>query len=91
MTTAEFVWRSVSADDFWVVDVIDAIEDLFRADPAPTHLRADNGLELIFPSVQEWCTGNRAGVEFIPPGLIWVNHDVKSFISRFRNECLNIR
>jgi putative transposase len=34
--------------------------------------------------------GERAGLHFIPPGQPWRNGSLESFISRVRDECLNI-
>jgi transposase InsO family protein len=72
------------------IDVIDAIEELFKQHPAPTHLRMDNGPEFIAHALQEWCTGNGSATEYIPPGSPWENPFVESFNGRFRDEFLNI-
>ncbi|MCX5946902.1 MAG: DDE-type integrase/transposase/recombinase [Cyanobacteria bacterium] len=72
------------------VDVIDAIEELFKQYPAPTNLRMDNGPEFIAHALQEWCTGNGSATEYIPPGSPWENPLVESFSGRFRNEFLSI-
>jgi transposase InsO family protein len=72
------------------VDVITAIEELLGEYRAPTHLRMDNGPEFIVQALQEWCTGNGSGTEYIPPGSPWENPFVESFNSRFRDELLNI-
>jgi len=72
------------------MDVIDTIEELLKQYPAPTHLRMDNGPEFIAHALQEWCTGNGSGAEYIPPGSPWENPFVESFNSRLRDEFLNI-
>jgi len=72
------------------MDVIDTIEKLLKQYPAPTHLRMDNGPEFIAHALQEWCTGNGSGAEYIPPGSPWENPFVESFNSRLRDEFLNI-
>ena len=72
------------------VDVIDAIEELFKQHPTPTHLRMDNGPEFIAHSLREWCTGKGSATEYIPPGSPWENPFVESFNGRFRDEFLNI-
>ena len=50
----------------------------------------DNGSEFIAHALQEWCTGNRSGTEYIPPGSAWENPFVDSFNGRLRDEFLNI-
>lgn len=72
------------------VDVIAAIEELLGQYPAPTHLRMDNGPEFVAHALQEWCTGNGSGTEYIPPGSPWENPFVESFNGRLRDEFLNI-
>ena len=72
------------------VDVIDTIEELLKLYPPPTHLRMDNGPELIAHALQEWCTGSGTGTAYIPPGSPWENPFVESFNGRFRDEFLNI-
>ncbi len=47
--------------------VAEHIEELLGQYPAPTHLRMDNGPEFIAHALQEWCTGNGSGTEYIPP------------------------
>ena len=72
------------------MDVISAIEELLGPYPAPTHLRMDNGPEFIAHELQEWCTDNGSGTEYILPGSPWENPFVESFNARFRDEFLNI-
>jgi len=72
------------------VDVISAIKELLGQYPAPTHLRMNNGPEFIAHALQEWCTGNGSGTEYISPGSPLENPFVKSFNGRFRDEFLNI-
>jgi transposase InsO family protein len=50
----------------------------------------DNGPEFITHALKEWCTGNRSGTAYIPPGSPYENPFVESFNSRFRDEFLNI-
>jgi transposase InsO family protein len=50
----------------------------------------DNGPEFIAHALQEWCTGNRSGTEYISPGSPWENPFVVSFNGRLRDEFLNI-
>ena len=72
------------------VDVIDTIEELLKLYPAPTHLRMENGAELIAHALQEWCTRSGSGMAYIEPGSAWENPFVKSFNGRLRYEFLNI-
>ena len=72
------------------VDVIDTIEELLKLYPAPTHLRMENGAELIAHALQEWCTRSGSGMAYIEPGSAWENPFVKSFNGRLRDEFLNI-
>ncbi len=67
------------------MDVIDTIEKLLKQHPAPTHLRMDNGPELIAHALHERCTGSGSGAEYIPPGSPWENPFVESFNSRLRD------
>ena len=73
------------------MDVIDTIEELLKQYPAPTHLRMDNGPELIAHALQELCTGSGSGAECIPPGSPWENPFVESFNGRLRDKFLNIK
>jgi putative transposase len=58
--------------------VIDTIEELLKLYPLPTHLRMDNGPELIANALQEWCTGSGCNTAYIPPGSPWENPYVGS-------------
>jgi hypothetical protein len=40
------------------IDVIDSIKELLNQYPAATHLRMNNGPELIANALQKWCTGS---------------------------------
>ena len=71
-------------------EVIDTIEELLRLYPAPTHLRMDNGPELIANALKEWCRRSGCNTAYIPPGSPWENPFVESFNSRFRDEFLHI-
>jgi putative transposase len=72
------------------VDVITAIEELLGPYRAPAHLRMDNGPEFIAHALQEWCTGNGSGTEYIPPGSPWENPFVESFNGGLIGEFPNI-
>jgi putative transposase len=72
------------------VDVIDTIEELLKLYPPLTHLRMDNGSEVIAHALQEWCTGGGAGTAFIEPGSPWENPFAESFNGRLRDEFLNL-
>ena len=58
--------------------MIDTIEELLKLYPPPTHLRMDNGPELIAHVLQKWCIGSGTGTAYIPPGSPWDNPFVES-------------
>lgn len=72
------------------VDVIDMIEELLKFYPVPIHLQMFSGPEFFAYPQQECCVRsgyNMAYILLCPP---WENPFVESFISRFRDELLNI-
>ena len=71
-------------------DVVDTLDRLVEAHGAPTHIRADNGPELVAAAIQDWCRCSGTNAMYIEPGSPWENAYVESFNGRVRDECLNI-
>ncbi len=71
-------------------DVMVELKRLMTLFGAPGFIRCDNGPEFIAMAVQEFLS--EAGVEtlFIEPGSPWENGYSESFMSRFRDELLNL-
>ena len=55
----------------------------------PQHIRSDNGSEFIAQKIQQWLRENQIKKLYIDPGSSWQNAYIESFLSRFRDECLN--
>ena len=55
----------------------------------PEHIRSDNGIEFIAQKIQAWLRDTQIKTLYIDPGSPWQNGYIKSFHSRFRDECLN--
>ncbi len=72
------------------VDVIDMIEELLKFYPVPIHLQMFSGPEFFAYPQQECCVRSGYNITYIPLGPPWENPFVESFISRFRDELLNI-
>jgi transposase InsO family protein len=66
------------------------IERLVTERGMPSHLRMDNGPELISDALREWCRLRGAATVYIEPGSPWENPFVESFNGRARDELLNI-
>ena len=79
------VARSCDADQ-----VVTIIEALVAERGAPTHLRMDNGPELIAWALRDWCRLAGTTTTYIEPGSPWENPFVESFNGRARDELLNI-
>jgi transposase InsO family protein len=79
------VARNCTADD-----VVTEIEQLVAQRGAPTHLRMDNGPELIAWALRDWCRLHGTMTSYIEPGSPWENPFVESFNGRVRDELLNI-
>jgi putative transposase len=78
------VGRTCTADD-----VVGEIERLVAERGAPTHLRMDNGPELVAWALQEWCRMSGTGTTYIDPGSPWQTPYIESFNGRARDELLN--
>ena len=79
------VARNCTADD-----VVTIIEALVAERGAPSHLRMDNGPELIAWALRDWCRLHDTTTSYIEPGSPWENPFVESFNGRGRDELLNI-
>jgi transposase InsO family protein len=71
-------------------DVMVELERLMMLHGAPTFIRCDNGPEFIARAVQEFLCEANVGTLFIAPGSPWENGYSESFMSRFRDELLNL-
>jgi len=69
--------------------VIDTMRDLFEIHDVPTHVRSDNGPELIAVALRRWLLRRGTGTLYIEPGSPWENGYTESFNSRLRDELLN--
>ncbi len=88
----EYTRRSLSLEvgrRFTSQDVIDTMRVLFEIYGTPTHIRSDNGPELIANELRRWLARRGTGTLFIEPGSPWENAYVESFNSRLRDELLN--
>ncbi|MCG8466781.1 MAG: IS3 family transposase [Gemmatimonadetes bacterium] len=70
-------------------DVIDTMRTLFERHGPPTHVRSDNGPEMIATELRKWLVRRGTGTLFIEPGSPWENGYTESFNSRLRDELLN--
>jgi putative transposase len=69
--------------------VIEQLEQLFREQGAPEHLRSDNGGEFIATKLKQWLERSGTQTAYIEPGHPWENGYAESFIGKLRDECLN--
>lgn len=69
--------------------VMGVLWKLFQRLGRPKYLRSDNGPEFIAKAVQRWLNSLGTETVYIEPGKPWQNGVAESFISRFRDECLN--
>lgn len=70
--------------------VVDAVAQIAATRGAPTHLRMDNGPELVAEALRDWCRLSGTHTAYIEPGAPWQNGHIESFNGRLRDECLNI-
>jgi transposase InsO family protein len=56
----------------------------------PTHIRCDNGPELIAHALRDWCREGSVLTAYIEPGSPWQNPYVESFNGRARDEVLDV-
>jgi putative transposase len=55
----------------------------------PTHIRSDNGPEMIAATLRAWLARVGAGTLYITPGSPWENGYCESFNGKLRDELLN--
>lgn len=70
------------------VDVIEVLSHLYILRGVPTHIRSDNGPEIIAKALWEWIAAVGANA-YIMPGSPWENGYCESFNSKLRDELLN--
>ena len=88
----EYTRRSLALEvgrHFTSQDVIEIMRVLFEIHGAPTHVRSDNGSELIAVALRRWLARRGTGTLFIKPGSPWGNAYGESFNSRLRDELLD--
>jgi putative transposase len=88
----EFTRRSLALEVgrcFTSEDVIEVMRVLFELHGAPTHIRSDNGPEMIADGLRRWLARRGTGTLYIAPGSPWENAYAESFNSRLRDELLN--
>ena len=69
-------------------DVLEVLNELFRARGVPVHLRSDNGSEFTAKGVRAWLKKLEIKPLFIEPGSPWENGYVESFNGKMRDELL---
>jgi putative transposase len=80
------VARSITAED-----TVATLERLVsRRGAAPTHIRCDNGPELIARALRDWCRASGTATAYIEPGSPWQNPFIESFNGRARDEVLDL-
>lgn len=77
-------FRSCTADA--LIAVLDEI--IATTGRTPTHIRMDNGTEMIAHAMADWCRSTGVDPAFIDPGSPWQNGICESFNGRFRDEFL---
>ena len=70
--------------------VADVVAQIAATRGAPTHLRMDNGPELVAGALRDWRRLSGTHTAYIEPGAPWQNGHIESFNGRLRDECLNI-
>ena len=70
-------------------DVIDILADVMQVRGVPTHLRSDNGPEMIARVLRRWLGQLGTQPVYISPGSPWENGYCESFNGRLRDELLN--
>lgn len=70
-------------------DVIALVKQTIAQHGAPEFIRSDNGSEFIAHELRAWLAAEQIKTIYIQPASPWQNGFVKSFHSRYRDECLN--
>lgn len=66
------------------------LEELLANRPAPKFFRSDNGPEFIARSLAVFLSMKKVGSHFIKPGSPWQNGHAESFVSRLRDDILDV-
>ena len=69
--------------------VVRVLDRIVEARGLPEAITVDNGPEFRSKALDRWAYENQVILDFIRPGKPVDNCFIESFISRFRNECLN--
>jgi transposase InsO family protein len=69
-------------------DVLQVFADLMQVHGVPTHLRSDNGPEMVAQTLRRWLARVGAGTLYITPGSPWENGYCESFNGKLRDELL---
>ncbi len=70
-------------------DVLEVFADLMQLHGVPTHVRSDNGPEMVAETLRGWLGRVGAGTLYITPGSPWENGYCESFNGKLRDELLN--
>ena len=66
------------------------LEDLLKARPAPQFFRSDNGPEFVARCLAVFLSEKKVDSRFIEPGSPWQNGHAESFVSRLRDDILDV-
>jgi transposase InsO family protein len=69
--------------------VLQVFADLMQVHGVPTHIRSDNGPEMVAETLRGWLGRVGAGTLYITPGSSWENGYCESFNGKLRDELLN--
>ncbi len=70
-------------------DVLEVFADLMQVHGVPTHIRSDNGPEMVAWTLRRWLARVGAQTLYITPGSPWENGYCESFNGKLRDEFLN--
>jgi len=76
--------------NFKSLRVQNVLEELLANRPAPRFFRSDNGPEFIARSLAVFLSKKKVDSHFIRPGSPWQNAHAESFVSRLRDEILDV-
>jgi len=76
--------------NFRSVHVRRVLEEVIGRRPAPKFFRSDNGPEFIARCLAVFLSRNRIDSHFIEPGAPWQNGHAESFVSRLRDDILDV-
>ena len=87
-----FTREALAVEAFHSIDadgVVATVERLVAGRGAPTHLRMDNGPELVSAALRDWSRIWGTHTAYIEPGSPWETPFVESFNGRLRDACFN--